>query len=58
MGVCGDHAVELPDRDDHAQGRAGSGRGLPGRHQAGRADAAVGAAAAELAQRAACLRAC
>ncbi len=39
--VRGDHAVELPDRDDHAQGRAGAGRRLPGGHQAGRADAAV-----------------
>ncbi len=41
--VRGDHAVELPDRDDHAQGGAGAGRRLPGDHQAGRADAAVGA---------------
>ncbi len=40
-----DHAVELPDRDDHAQGRAGAGGRLPGRDQAGRADAAVGAGA-------------
>ena len=41
--VRGDHAVELPDRDDHAQGGAGAGRRLPGDHQAGRTDAAVGA---------------
>jgi hypothetical protein len=39
IGVC----VELPDRDDHAQGGAGARRGLPGGHQAGRTDAAVGA---------------
>jgi succinate-semialdehyde dehydrogenase/glutarate-semialdehyde dehydrogenase len=43
--VRGDHAVELPDRDDHAQGRPGAGRRLPGGHQAGRADAALGAGA-------------
>ncbi len=39
------HAVELPERDDHAQARAGGGRGQHGRAQAGRADAAVGRAA-------------
>ncbi len=43
--VRGDHAVELPDGDDHAQGRAGARRRLHDRHQAGRADAAVGARA-------------
>jgi hypothetical protein len=41
--VRGHHAVELSDRDDHAQGGAGAGRRLPGDHQAGRTDAAVGA---------------
>jgi succinate-semialdehyde dehydrogenase/glutarate-semialdehyde dehydrogenase len=51
--VRGDHAVELPDRDDHAQGRPGAGRRLPGGHQAGRsADAAVGAGAGRTGQRA------
>ena len=33
--VGGDHALELPERDDHAQMRAGAGGRLPGRDQAG-----------------------
>ena len=41
----GDHAVELPGVDDHAQGRAGAGRGLHGRHQARRGHALFGAGA-------------
>ena len=40
-GVRGDHAVELPDVDDHPEGRPGAGRRLHDRAQAGRADAAV-----------------
>ena len=43
--VRGDHAVELPGRDDHPQGRPGAGRRLPDRRQAGRADAVLGAGA-------------
>ena len=39
----GDHAVELPQRDDHAQGRPGARRRLRLRLQAGGRDAAVGA---------------
>ena len=39
------HALELPLGDDHAQGRAGAGRGQHDRLQAGRADAALGARA-------------
>ncbi len=35
------HAVELPDLDDHPQGRPRAGRRLHGRPEAGRADAAV-----------------
>ena len=35
----GDHALELPRRDDHPQGRAGARRRLHDRDQAGRADA-------------------
>ena len=41
----GDHAVELPVVDDHAQGRAGARRRLHRRHQAGRSDAVLGAGA-------------
>ena len=41
--VRGDHAVELPDRDDHAQGRPGAGRRLHDGRQAGDADAVLGA---------------
>ena len=37
--VRGDHAVEFPGVDDHAQGRAGARRRLHRRHQAGRGDA-------------------
>ncbi len=44
-GLRGHHALELPERDDHAQGRTGPRRRLHGRRQAGRADAAVGAGA-------------
>ena len=39
------HAVELPDRDDHAQGRPGAGRRVHGRRQAGVADALLRARA-------------
>ena len=39
------HAVELPARDDHAQGRSGDRRRLHGRAQAGIADAVLGARA-------------
>ena len=39
----GDHAVEFPQRDDRAQGRAGAGGRLHVRLAPGRADAAVGA---------------
>ena len=35
-----DHALELPGRDGHAQARPGARRGLHGRAQAGRGDAA------------------
>ena len=38
---CCHHAVELSDLDDHPEGRAGAGRGLHDRAEAGRADAAV-----------------
>ena len=41
----GDHAVEFPAGDDHAQGRPGAGRRLHGGGQARRADAADGAGA-------------
>ena len=40
-----DHAVELPQRDDHTQGRAGARRRLHLRAQARRADAVLGAGA-------------
>ena len=39
----GDHAVELPVVDDHAQGRACARRGMHRRHQAGGGDAFLGA---------------
>ena len=39
--VPADHAVELPARDDRPQGRAGVGRRMHVRGEAGRADAAV-----------------
>ena len=39
------HAVELSDRDDHAQGRAGARRRLHRRAEAGVADAVLGAGA-------------
>jgi succinate-semialdehyde dehydrogenase/glutarate-semialdehyde dehydrogenase len=43
IGVCAAITPwNFPDRDDHAQGGAGAGRRLPGGHQAGRSDAAVG----------------
>jgi succinate-semialdehyde dehydrogenase/glutarate-semialdehyde dehydrogenase len=35
----GDHAMELPQRDDHPQMRPGAGRRLPNRRQTGNADA-------------------
>src|SRR5471030_481145 len=38
--VRGHHAVELPDRDDHPQGRSGAGGRLHHGTQAGRVDAA------------------
>src|SRR3546814_20692695 len=38
----GDHAVELPQCDDHAQDRAGAGRGMCRGAQTGSADPAVG----------------
>ena len=38
--VRGDHAVEFPVRDDHAQSRPGAGRRLHRRDQAGEPDAA------------------
>ena len=38
----GDHAVEFPVLDDHAQGRAGAGRRLHRRDQAGGSDALLG----------------
>ncbi len=41
----GDHAVEFPAGDDHAQGRTGAGRRLYRRRQARRTDAADGAGA-------------
>jgi len=44
-GVRRDHAVELPGRDDHPQGRPGAGGRLPDRAEAGRADAVFGAGA-------------
>ena len=40
-----DHAVELPQRHDHPQGRAGAGRRLHLRDQAAGRDAALGAGA-------------
>ena len=43
--LCGDHAVEFPDRDDHAQGRRRRWPPAAPSCQAGRADAAVGAGA-------------
>ena len=43
--VRGDHAVELPVLDDHAQGGACARRGLHGRDQARRGDAVLGAGA-------------
>ena len=55
----GDHAVELPGRDDRAQDRAGAGRRLHGRLQAGRGHAAdVARARQARAKRPACRRAC
>ena len=41
----GDHAVELPGRDDHAQGRPGARRRLPDGLQAGAGHALLGARA-------------
>ena len=46
------HAVELPARDDHAQGRPGARRRLHRGAQARVADAVLGAGAGELAERA------
>jgi succinate-semialdehyde dehydrogenase/glutarate-semialdehyde dehydrogenase len=50
--VRGDHAVELPGGDDHAQGRPGAGRRLHHGAQAGHADAVLGAGAGRTAERA------
>ena len=43
--VGGDHALELPDRHDHPQGRPGARGGLHGGGQAAGRDAALGAGA-------------
>ena len=51
-----DHALELPRRDDHAQGRAGARRRLHDRDQARRADTALGARARRARGRGRCAR--
>ena len=54
-----DHAVELPGRDDHPQGRAGAGRRLHDGAEAGDRDAVFGAGAVRTGRaRRACRRAC
>ena len=40
--VCGNHALEFPDCDDHPQGGTGAGRRLHGGDQARGSNAAVG----------------